>query len=137
MSWARTSTVLQLGQTLHSWSEEIVAMWRFTRNNGITEGFHNKMELINRQTYGFHNFQNYRLRVKVYLLRNQFGIRVCPRCWRRASKILEARVRIELTNKGFADLCLTTWLPRLGSCFHNIATTCSWTRIPVLVRAIW
>jgi transposase len=28
-------------------------MWRFTRNNGITEGFHNKMELINRQAYGF------------------------------------------------------------------------------------
>src|SRR5580658_5983708 len=26
--------------------------------------------------------------------------------------LLEARVRIELTNKGFADLCLTTWLPR-------------------------
>jgi hypothetical protein len=24
-------------------------MWRFTRSNGITEGFHNKMELINRQ----------------------------------------------------------------------------------------
>ena len=48
-----------------SWSEEIVAMWRFTRNNGITEGFHNKMELINRQAYGFRNFQNYRLRVKV------------------------------------------------------------------------
>ena len=39
-------------------------MWRFTRNNGITEGFHNKM-LINRQAYGFRNFQNYRLRVKV------------------------------------------------------------------------
>jgi hypothetical protein len=34
-------------------------------NNGITEGFHNKMELINRQAYGFRNFQNYRLRVKV------------------------------------------------------------------------
>ena len=56
---------LQLGQTLHAWSEEIVSMWRFTRNNGITEGFHNKMELINRQAYGFRNFQNYRLRVKV------------------------------------------------------------------------
>ena len=26
---------------------------------------------------------------------------------------LEARVGIEPTNKGFADLCLTTWLPRL------------------------
>ena len=32
---------MQLGQTLAAWSEEIVAMWRFTRNNGITEGFHN------------------------------------------------------------------------------------------------
>jgi len=59
------SQLVQLGQTLASWSEEIVAMWRFTRNNGITEGFHNKMELINRQAYGFRNFENYRLRVKV------------------------------------------------------------------------
>ena len=33
--------------------------------SGITEGFHNKMELINRQAYGFRNFENYRLRVKV------------------------------------------------------------------------
>ena len=57
--------LVQLGQTLSAWSEEIVAMWRFTRNNGITEGFHNKMELINRQGYGFRNYQNYRLRVKV------------------------------------------------------------------------
>jgi len=57
--------LVQLGQTLGNWSEEIVSMWRFTRNNGITEGFHNKMELINRQAYGFRNFQNYRLRVKV------------------------------------------------------------------------
>jgi transposase len=57
--------LVQLGQTLASWPEEIVGMWRFTRNNGITEGFHDKMELINRQAYGFRNFQNYRLRVKV------------------------------------------------------------------------
>jgi len=57
--------LVQLGQTLSAWSEEIVAMWRFTKNNGITEGFHNKMELINRQAYGFRNFENYRLRVKV------------------------------------------------------------------------
>ena len=57
--------LVQLGQTLSAWSNEIVAMWRFTRNNGITEGFHNKMELINRQAYGFRNFENYRLRVKV------------------------------------------------------------------------
>jgi transposase len=57
--------LVQLGQTLHSWSEEIATMWRFTRNNGITEGFHTKMELLQRQAYGFRNFQNYRLRVKV------------------------------------------------------------------------
>jgi hypothetical protein len=31
----------------------------------ITEGFHNKMELISRQAYGFRNFENYRMRVKV------------------------------------------------------------------------
>jgi transposase len=57
--------LVQLGETLHSWREEIVTMWRFTRSNGITDGFHNKMELINRQAYGFRNFENYRLRVKV------------------------------------------------------------------------
>jgi len=54
-----------LGETLYSWREEIACMWRFTRNNGITEGFHTKMEVLQRQAYGFRNFQNYRLRVKV------------------------------------------------------------------------
>src|ERR1700761_740054 len=29
-------------------------------------------------------------------------------------RILEARVGIEPTHKGFADLSLTTWVPRLG-----------------------
>lgn len=57
--------LVQLGATLQSWAGEISTMWRFTRNNGITEGFHNKMELISRQAYGFRNFENYRLRVKV------------------------------------------------------------------------
>ena len=38
-------------------------MWRFSKNNGITEGFHNKMEVISRRAYGFRNFENYRLRV--------------------------------------------------------------------------
>ena len=57
--------LVTLGQTLDSWKQEIARMWRFSRNNGITEGFHNKMETINRQTYGFKNFNNYRLRVRV------------------------------------------------------------------------
>jgi len=55
----------QLGRTLGSWKNEIACMWRFTRNNGITEGFHNKMEMISRRAFGFRNFQNYRLRVRV------------------------------------------------------------------------
>ena len=54
-----------LGRTLGSWAGEIAAMWRFTRNNGITEGFHNKMEMIRRRAFGFRNFENYRLRVRV------------------------------------------------------------------------
>ena len=62
---ADLAQLVQLGNTLNSWSEEIAAMWRFSRNNGITEGFHNKMETINRQAYGFRNFENYRMRVRV------------------------------------------------------------------------
>ena len=62
---AGLAQLVTLGQTLASWSQESVAMWRFTRNNGITEGFHTKMEVLQRQAYGFRNFQNYRLRVKV------------------------------------------------------------------------
>ena len=52
-----------LGKSLSEWTEEIVRMWRFTRNNGITEGFHRKMKLIQRRAYGFRSFSNYRLRV--------------------------------------------------------------------------
>jgi transposase len=54
-----------LGDTLQSWRDEVARMWRFTRNNGITEGFHTKMEMISRRAFGFRNFRNYRLRVKV------------------------------------------------------------------------
>ena len=64
----RTATLphlVALGDTLHAWAEEIASMWRFSRNNGITEGFHNKMETISRVACGFRNFENYRLRVKV------------------------------------------------------------------------
>lgn len=53
-----------LGETLDSWKEEIARMWRFSRSNGITEGFHTKMEALQRQAYGFRNFRNYRLRVQ-------------------------------------------------------------------------
>lgn len=57
--------LVSLGKTLYQWRDEIVRMWRFTKNNGITEGFHRKMKLIQRRAYGFKNFENYRLRVRV------------------------------------------------------------------------
>lgn len=55
-----------LGDTLFRWREEIARMFRFTKTNSITEGLHNKMEMITRRAYGFRNFNNYRLRVKVH-----------------------------------------------------------------------
>ena len=55
--------LVRLATTFHSWREALVTMWRFTKNNGITEGFHRKMKLIQRRAYGFRNFNNYRLRV--------------------------------------------------------------------------
>jgi transposase len=59
----RDSPLRPLAKTLTRWLEPIVAMWRFSKSNGITEGFHNKMEMISRRAYGFRNFENYRLRV--------------------------------------------------------------------------
>jgi transposase len=59
----QASPLHRLARTLTSWLEPIVAMWRFSRNNGITEGFHTKMEMMSRRAYGFRNFENYRLRV--------------------------------------------------------------------------
>lgn len=55
----------KLGRTIEAWQEEIGRMFRFTRSNGITEGFHRKMKLIQRRAYGFRNFENYRLRIRV------------------------------------------------------------------------
>ena len=55
-----------LGDTLQNWAEEIARMWRFTKTNSITEGLHNKMEMLSRRAFGFRNFENYRLRVRVH-----------------------------------------------------------------------
>ncbi|MDO8862914.1 ISL3 family transposase [Haliea sp. E1-2-M8] len=57
------SPLHRLARTLTSWLEPIITMWRFSKSNGPTEGFHNKMEMMSRRAYGFRNFENYRLRV--------------------------------------------------------------------------
>ena len=59
----QASPLRALAKTLQSWLEPIVGMWRFTKNNGITESFHTKMEMMSRRAYGFRNFANYRLLV--------------------------------------------------------------------------
>lgn len=53
-----------LGKTLINWLTAIARMFRYYKNNGIVEGFHRKMKLIQRRAYGFRNFENYRLRVR-------------------------------------------------------------------------
>ncbi len=53
-----------LGNTLFKWREEVVRMLRFTKNKGITEGFHRKMKLIQRRAYRFRNFENYSIRLR-------------------------------------------------------------------------
>lgn len=55
----------QLGYTLDNWKVEIARMFRFSKTNSITEGLHNKMEMLSRRAFGFRNFENYRLRVRV------------------------------------------------------------------------
>lgn len=62
----RQSPLRRLAKTLTSWLEPIVMMWRFSKSNGPTEGFHNKMEMMSRRAYGFRNFENYRLRVMTH-----------------------------------------------------------------------
>lgn len=54
-----------LGKTLTNWLTAIARMFRYYKSNGIVEGFHRKMKLIQRRAYGFRNFENYRLRVRV------------------------------------------------------------------------
>lgn len=56
------SPLRALANTLESWLEPIMAMWRFSKSNGITEGSHTKMEMISRRAFGFRNFENYRRR---------------------------------------------------------------------------
>ena len=65
MKYEATQEFERLAETISEWFTPIIRMWRFTKNNSITEGFHRKMKLIQRRAYGYRNFENYRLRVLV------------------------------------------------------------------------
>jgi transposase len=47
--------LLAFGNTLYAWREEIATRLAL-RNNAITEGFHTKMEVLQRQAYAFRKF---------------------------------------------------------------------------------
>lgn len=36
----------KIGVTIRKWLSPIIRMWRYRKNNGITEGFHRKMKLV-------------------------------------------------------------------------------------------
>ena len=42
----------KIGVRIRKWFTPIIRMWRYRKNNGITEGFHRKMKLIQRRAYG-------------------------------------------------------------------------------------
>jgi transposase len=60
---APISSLQRLAKTIDDWLEPIGRMWRFSRTNSTTEGLHNKMEMLQRVAFGFHSFENYRIRV--------------------------------------------------------------------------
>lgn len=49
MKQSAFKALASLGKTLYAWKDEVARMWRFSKSNGITEGFHRKMELIQRR----------------------------------------------------------------------------------------
>jgi len=53
----------QLGKTLSNWKKEILNYFRTGITNGKTEGYNRKAKLIQRQAYGYRNFENYRLKL--------------------------------------------------------------------------
>lgn len=59
----KNSPLRTLANTLTSWMKPLIAMWRCSKSNGITEGLHNKMEMMSTRAYGFRSVENDRLRV--------------------------------------------------------------------------
>lgn len=51
------------GGTLTRWGEPIVRYIRNRYTNGVTEGFNNKIKLIQRMAYGLRNEHNRRKRI--------------------------------------------------------------------------
>ena len=66
IEWAKASAqepLRRLAGTLERWFELIVRYIRHRYTNGLTEGFNNKIKLIQRMAYGLRNERNRRKRI--------------------------------------------------------------------------
>jgi len=63
MALSGRKVVQSLRKTLMKWSFEILNYFRTNITNGKTEGYNRKAKLIQRQAYGYRNFENYRLKL--------------------------------------------------------------------------
>lgn len=63
MSLSKIPELRRLRETLHKWHHEIIHFFENGLTNGRTEGFNRVGKLIQRNAYGFRNFENYRRRL--------------------------------------------------------------------------
>ena len=47
----------------HRWSKSIINSVVYGYSNGFTEGINNKIKVLKRNAYGFHNFTTFRKRI--------------------------------------------------------------------------
>lgn len=63
MALSKLPEIQSLRRTLMRWRNEILNYFKFRLTNARTEGYNNVAKVIKRRSYGFRNFQNYRLRL--------------------------------------------------------------------------
>lgn len=63
MAHSQLPEIISLRKTLMKWRIEILNYFKFRLTNARTEGYNNVAKVIKRRSYGFRNFQNYRLRL--------------------------------------------------------------------------
>lgn len=63
LAYSKIPELQTLRRTLIKWREEILNYFKTRITNARTEGYNRKAKLIQRNAYGYKNFQNYRLKI--------------------------------------------------------------------------
>ncbi len=63
LAYSKVPELQTLRRTLIKWREEILNYFKTRITSARTEGYNHKAKLIQRNAYGFKNFQNYRLKI--------------------------------------------------------------------------